>query len=250
MQTLQASFENRSGATLRGIVTLPDGEGAHPFAVLLHGFGGSCSGHRYQYVNLARALAKRGVGCARFDFFGCGESDGEFGDMTFTGLMDDAADMLAWATGQAYVDAKRLWLAGQSMGGYVAASLAPAAKPHGLVLMCPGAAMYYGAAERADMVVASGKDFADLEGLTYKMAFNYDMAAHPDPFEEARGFSGPALIIRANDDKLVSLESCQSYEALYDEARLVETSGGGHNFSSLASRRQVEREVADFILAH
>ena len=57
--------------------------------------------------------------------------------------------------------------------------------------MCPGAGMWYGCARRADMVTQSGKDYADLEGLVYKMAFNYNMAAHPDPFEEAKGYNGP-----------------------------------------------------------
>ncbi|MFQ9679855.1 MAG: hypothetical protein ACLRZH_06915 [Ruthenibacterium lactatiformans] len=35
---------------------------------------------------------------------------------------------------------------GQSMGGYVAASIAPRLRPHGLILMCPGAGMWYGCA--------------------------------------------------------------------------------------------------------
>lgn len=46
--------------------------------------------------------------------------------------------------------------------------------------MCPGAGMWYGCARRADRVTQSGKDYADLEGLVYKMAFNYSMAAHLD----------------------------------------------------------------------
>ena len=136
-------------------------------------------------------LADHGVGCARFDFYGCGESDGEFSDMTFDGLHSDAADLYAWVRAQPYVESRRVFLSGQSMGGYVAASIAPRLRPHGLILMCPGAGMWYGCARRADMVTQSGKDYADLEGLVYKMAFNYNMAAHPDPFEEAKGYNGP-----------------------------------------------------------
>lgn len=249
MQILQVSFANRSGHVLRGIVTLPEGEGPHPFVVHLHGFGGSLSGHKYMYTNMARALACEGIGCARFDFFGCGESDGEFGETTLTGFQHDAEDMCVWAIEQGYADAAHLVLSGQSMGGYVAASVAPAVAPAALVLQCPGAAMWYGAAGRADMVTKAGKDSVDLEGLTYAMAFNYDMASHPDPFEEARGYEGPVLIIRANDDKLVSSENCESYQALYPGSTYLETEGGGHNFASQPSRRMVEREMAAFIKA-
>lgn len=190
MQTLQVSFANRSGHVLRGIVTLPEGEGPRPFVVHLHGFGGSLSGHKYMYTNMARALAREGIGCARFDFFGCGESDGEFGETTLTGFHHDAEDMCAWAIEQGYADAAHLVLSGQSMGGYVAASVAPAVAPAALVLQCPGAAMWYGAAERADMVTKAGKDSVDLEGLTYAMAFNYDMASHPDPLRGGSGLRG------------------------------------------------------------
>ena len=191
MKTLQVSMENRVGCTLRGIVTLPETNEPVPFVLNLHGFAGSASGYKYLHTHMARMLADHGVGCARFDFYGCGESDGEFSDMTFDGLHSDAADLYAWVRAQPYVDSRRVFLSGQSMGGYVAASIAPRLRPHGLILMCPGAGMWYGCARRADIVTQSGKDYADLEGLVYKMAFNYNMAAHPDPFEEAKGYNGP-----------------------------------------------------------
>ena len=117
------------------------------------------------------------------------------------------------------------------MGGYVAASIAPRLRPHGLILMCPGAGMWYGCARRADIVTQSGKDYADLEGLVYKMAFNYNMAAHPDPFE----------------DKLVDDESCKRYAGLYQAAEFVRVSGGGHNFATIPSRTACEQAIWKFI---
>ena len=38
MNILQVEFKNRSGHTLRGVVTLPDVEGPVPFVVHLHGY--------------------------------------------------------------------------------------------------------------------------------------------------------------------------------------------------------------------
>ena len=163
MKTLQVSMKNRVGCTLRGIVTLPETNEPVPFVLNLHGFAGSASGYKYLHTHMARMLADHGVGCARFDFYGCGESDGEFSDMTFDGLHSDAADLYAWVRAQPYVDSRRVFLSGQSMGGYVAASIAPRLRPHGLILMCPGAGMWYGCARRADRVTQSGKDYADLE---------------------------------------------------------------------------------------
>lgn len=111
--------------------------------------------------------------------------------MSFDGLHTDAQDIFAWAAEQPYVDSEKLFLSGQSMGGYIAASCAPVIQPHGLILLCPGAGMWFGCAQRADGVVQTGRDYTDMEGLCYKMAFNYEMAKHPDPFTEAKGYNGP-----------------------------------------------------------
>ena len=53
------------------------------------------------------ALAAQGIGSARFDFYGNGESDGEFEDMSFDGLHTDAQDIFAWAAQQPYVDSEK-----------------------------------------------------------------------------------------------------------------------------------------------
>ena len=71
MKTLQVSMENRVGCTLRGIVTLPETNEPVPFVLNLHGFAGSASGYKYLHTHMARMLADHGVGCARFDFYGC-----------------------------------------------------------------------------------------------------------------------------------------------------------------------------------
>ena len=144
MNILQVEFKNRSGHTLRGVVTLPDVEGPVPFVVHLHGFGGSCSGYKSMYTHMSRALAKQGIGSVRFSFYGNGESDGEFEDMSFDGLYEDTEDIFAWAAKQPYVDAEKIFLSGQSMGGYIAASCGPKIQPYGLILLCPGAGMWYG----------------------------------------------------------------------------------------------------------
>lgn len=249
METLQVAIKNRGGHTLRGIVTVPAGEGVHPCVVMLHGFGGSVSGRRYFGTNLARALAREGIACVRFDFYGCGESDGEFSDMLFDGLLDDAADIFAWASAQPWADSDRMFLAGHSLGGYVAASAAPDIRPRGLVLLSPGAAMWRDAERNACLLEEhTGRDYADMEGLVFKMAFNHSMGAHPDPYIEAEGYDGPVLIVRADDDELVSSEDCERYQTVYKDARYVQVAGGGHDFTSLDARATVFDAVARFIM--
>lgn len=246
----QISVTNRSGSTLRGVATLPEGPEKIPCVLLLHGFGGSAAGYKGLNIRIARDLAAAGIGCIRFDFHGNGESDGEFQDMTFTGLYEDTGDMFRWMARQPFADPERLFLSGQSMGGYVAASCAPGLLPRGLMLLCPGAGMWFGAAQRADAVVEKGQDWFDLEGLKYSMAFNYDMASHPNPYEEATGYPGPALLIRAADDKLVDEHVCAAYARGYRDPELFTVAGGGHNFTSIPSRRAVSENMIAFVKKH
>ena len=41
------------------------------------------------------------------------------------------------------------------------------------------------------------------------------MAKHPDPFTEARGYNGPVLLLRADDDRLVDEGTCSRYAQVY-----------------------------------
>lgn len=247
MKTLQVSFENRNGHTLRGMVNLPDTDQRVPCVLLLHGFTGNLYGYKGLNTRIARTLAQNGIGCVRFDFYGNGESDGEFEDYTFTGLYEDTEDMFAWLRKQDFADPDQLYLSGQSMGGYVAASCAPKLNPKGLLLLCPGASMWFGCAQKADMVTKQGMDWFDMEGLKYMMRFNYDMASHPNPFEEAKGYDGPVLIIRASDDKLVDEKTVGAYAEVYQNPELMTTEGGGHNFASIPAREAVTGKMVEFI---
>lgn len=247
----QVSIMNRSGHTLRGIVNLPDAcleGGKAPVLMNIHGFGGNKSGYKNLHVQQARAFEEKGIACVRFDMYGNGESDGEFENMTFTSLLEDTEDIYNWVLEQEWVDKSQIILSGQSMGGYVASSMAPKLQPAKLVLQCPGAAMWYGALERVQAMEEKGIFSADVEGLSFSTTFNKTM--HPyEPFSTAAGYNGPVLLIRGTEDKLVSEADCEKYMAVYGEAcTFVPVEGGNHNFASIPTRRACERAIIDFIL--
>lgn len=247
MTTIQVEMKNRRGNVLRGIVTLPENIEKAAVVLNLHGFSGSKAGHRYAHTHMARMLAEHGIGCARFDFFGCCESDGNFEEMTFTSLLEDAQDLFAWLKLQPWADAERLVLSGQSLGGFVAASAAPRLAPFALVLMCPGASMWPGCKQRADEMRAAGIEYADVEGLRFGTAFNDDLATY-HPYEDAKGYGGKVLILRGTNDPLVSDEVCEQYLNLYpNKGRYARIEGGDHNFASIPARAACETEILRFL---
>ena len=246
----QISITNRSGHTLRGILNLPDAcleGGKAPVVMNLHGFGGNKCGYKNLHVQQARALEKNGVAFVRFDFYGNGESDGEFEDMTFTGLMEDAEDIFNWVKGQDWTDEEQIILMGHSMGGYVASTMAPKLNPAKLILQAPGAAMWIGGLERVQAMEEKGIFSADIEGLRFSTTFNKTM--HPyEPFAAAKGYEGPVLLVKGSEDQMVYEEICQKYLDVYgDKCTFVLVEGGNHNFASIPTRKAVEEAILRFV---
>ena len=82
------------------------------------------------------------------------------------------------------------------------------------------------------------------------MSFNYDMAEHPVPFEEAKGYHGPVFIVRASDDQLVDERTMMTYAQCYDQVQTMTTDGGGHNFASIPVRQALTKAMAEFVKSH
>ena len=240
-------IKNRKNNTLRGVLTLPDNI-ENPFIVLnLHGFGGSMSGYKYSHTHLSRVLESNGFGCIRFDFYGCGESDGEFEEMTITGVIEDTIDVYNWLISSKVTSPNRIILSGHSMGGYVASCVAPKLQPIGLILMCPGAGMWYGCRERSDELKKQSIQYVNMEGLKFNIDFNYDLYNY-EPFSSSTGYSKDVLIIRGSEDKLVSDSIFQSYLNCYESKKTtyIQIEGGDHNFSSIKTRCECEDAIINF----
>lgn len=107
--------------------------GAGPTLVWLGGFHSDMTGTKAQA--LADWAAARGRGCLRFDYFGHGESAGDFAAGTITRWRADALAMIDSLTDGPLI------LIGSSMGGWLAclAALARPGRVAGLVLIAPAA---------------------------------------------------------------------------------------------------------------
>ena len=61
-----------------------------PAVLICHGFGGDKLGKNKLYLKLAQELSKAGIATLRIDFRGCGDSEGDFNEITLEGLISDA----------------------------------------------------------------------------------------------------------------------------------------------------------------
>lgn len=112
------------GVTLAGTLTLPEGKGPFPVAILISGSGPQdrdefLLGHR-PFAVIADFLARRGIATLRYDDRGIGESKGDFAKATSADFATDVEAGIAYLKSRSEVDAKRIALIGHSEGGLIA----------------------------------------------------------------------------------------------------------------------------------
>ncbi len=125
--------------TIRGVVYLPcNTDGKIPTVILSHGYNSS-----YRCLcDLAESLAKNGIAAYCYDFCGGSTksiSDGKTTEMSIATEQADLLCMLDFVRGQTTTDPDRVFLYGESQGGFVSALTAAENKEKiaGMALLYP-----------------------------------------------------------------------------------------------------------------
>ena len=75
---------------IRGDVRTPEGDGPFPTVCFYHGFCVDRIGIMRLHELFARKCVENGIACVKFDFYGCGESDGDFSEMRYLDEIEQA----------------------------------------------------------------------------------------------------------------------------------------------------------------
>ncbi len=109
---------------LAGTLTLPEGSGPFPAAVLVTGSGPqdrdeTIMGHK-PFLVLSDYLTRHGVAVLRYDDRGVGGSTGNFAEATSVDFADDALAAVAFLHGRPEIAHDRIGVIGHSEGGLIA----------------------------------------------------------------------------------------------------------------------------------
>ena len=123
----EVAFDNllQSGVHLAGTLTIPEGEGPFPAAIMITGSGAqdrdeALMGHR-PFAVIADHLTRNGIAVLRFDDRGFGESRSEtpYDDATSADLATDANAAFAFLRQRSEIDPLKIGFIGHSEGGMI-----------------------------------------------------------------------------------------------------------------------------------
>ena len=247
------TFKDRHGHRTAGILTAP--KAATDRAVLLcHGFLSNKNSTTNK--TLTRALTEQGIATFRFDFFGQGESDGPFENITVTVALSQALAALDLLTARGY---KRIGLAGSSFGGLIA--ILAASKRSDLAclgLKCPVAdfaevlRLEFGEAGMAHW--KTHHEIPDVTGgpkpvrLYYAL---YENCLDYDGYRAAAAIKTPTLIVQGEKDELVPLhQSSRLMETLQGKRQLEIIRGADHGFTKGEDFKKMATLLTDWMVKH
>ena len=141
-RTREVSFESVPGVRLAGTLTLPNGPGPFPAAVLISGSGPqdrdeALLGHR-PFLVLADHLARRGIATLRYDDRGVAKSTGDFAASTSADFANDAEAAVRFLRGTPNVARDRVGVIGHSEGGIIGPAVAARSRDVAFVVMLAG----------------------------------------------------------------------------------------------------------------
>ena len=165
----EVMIDSAAGVKLAGTLSLPNGKGPFPAAVLITGSGAqdrdeTILGHK-PFAVIADRLTRDGIAVLRVDDRGFGKSTGDFAKATTRDFADDAAANVAFLRGRADIDSKRIGLIGHSEGGLIAPIVAAKDPTIGFVVLLAGPGV-----PLADVLKLQRAELAPAMGLSPKAA--------------------------------------------------------------------------------
>lgn len=214
--------------------------GKLPVVILCHGFGSDCN--RPLLRAIASDVVEQGMIAIRFDFNGCGKSDGLFQDMTVPSEISDLKCVIDWARKQPWT--RDISLVGHSQGGVVVSMTAGelGAGEIRCEALLAAAAVLRDDAIRGTTQGASydpynmKEDYVELprrmDGETLKVGRNYIQTAMTLPiYETAAQYTGPVLIIQGTHDRIVPYTYAERYHEKLPQSELRLISDEDHSFT-------------------
>ncbi len=246
-------FKNSMGLELSGLLLTSSLDKETPIIVLTHGLFSNKNGHTFRH--LPNLLKNNLISSFRFDFSGCGESEGLFEELTISKAKDDILSAINFLKKQGF---KKIGLLGSSFGG-LASILAASELDDLFVLILKSPVSDYEKKElqsksSSGIKLWNQKGFWSFEkshGFTRKLNYSFfEDSKLNKAYNVAKQITFPTLIIHGDADDVVSVEQSIQLSSLIKNSEFSIIKGGDHRFSNETDFELVLDLILSFILKH
>lgn len=220
------------GLRVAGIATLPE-QASKPVPCVILSHGLVSSKESAKYVLLSEILLTLGIASCRFDFHGCGESDGNIGKTTLTIRLDNLEKVIEWARGRSQVDPQSIGLLGSSFGS--ATSLVAASRDTSISCVSLWATPY----------ILDSKEDSSIDGIDFTNDLFEDFNKY-NLLQDAHNIRNGLVIHGSNDEVVPWSEGKAVYENLKEPKHFELIEGADHTFSDPIHREKAFSIATDW----
>ena len=217
--------------------------------ILCHGFTGNKAENKRLFVDTARMLTPEGFNVLRFDFYGSGDSEGDFSDSLLSNNIDNLKDVIAWCRAQGYV---HLAVLGISMGAATAILTVVTESVEALVLWSavPDLKQLFASHVDNPAQLTATKESVEYDGWLIGTQFFKDAVGY-DVQKSLAALTLPKLIMQGTADAPVFVQGFHRFrDIVTPPADFMEIPDAGHTFQTPQHRKQVIRQTVIWLLRH
>ena len=214
----------------------------YPLIISSHGFNGSYIRNR----DYAERMTGQGFAFYSYDFYGGSEDSRSGGSLTEMSVLTEAGDLeavLCHMRAQAMVDPDRIFLWGNSQGGYVSTYIAGKYPDwvRGLILLYPAYVIPEIAREIAGSFSSMPKVLDHWDTRVGRIYVEDALAV--DIYGQMEKYPGKVLIVHGDKDELVPIRCSEEAVKHFPNVEFYIQEGSGHGFEG--PYRQRMKELAE-----
>lgn len=244
-------FKNSKGDKICAIVSTPSGDKNLPMVILCHGL--ATSKNSGTYVGITKLLNEENISTFRLDFYGHGESEGNFEDITVSEATDDILNAIAFLKSEGY---QKIGLMGGSFGGI--ACILAAAQTAGLLVLALKSPVIDYLGKFLEQKTKEELETWKKQGYIFKkrwdgrkLKLNYSLfedVEKIDGYGAVKKIKIPTIIVHGDRDESIPIEQSQKTAELMENCKLVVMPGADHSYSNPDDKAKVLRILAEFII--
>lgn len=248
---IPAGFDSKSNSMqtlcgLYGASSITNGKAT--LVLMLHSIPNSMkSGFFNLFGDLESKFANKSYGTLRFDFRGCGESDGDAGDVTLSNAKEDITSVLDWLVSKRRYS--NIIIIGEGVGASLAMDIAADKKISAIVMISPCvdlnkiATEVYGYVPDGDISIENSNN---ISATLLKEMYDADASG------AIKKIKIPVLIQHGTKDDIVSSDQIDLMREYCDSPRVDITMyfEGEHGLPDAKHRESILFHVCGFVERH